>query len=253
MIVGLHPAEAHQLVVRDAQGVPHRAEVLLHQARVEPVMAGRHGRVGREHRLPGHPPDRVVVGIPVPLHPAPHGLERGEGGMAFVQVVDAGHDPQGTDRLHAADPQDDLLPDPGAGVTAVQSARQRPVLRGVFRNVGVEQVEAAAADRQLPDLGEQGPAPGVDTDHDRLAVGADRRLDRQQIDLGRLVLLVLVAVDVEMLAEVALRVEQADGDQGDAEAAGALHVVAGQHTEAAGIDRHRLVDPELRREVDDRL
>jgi hypothetical protein len=64
---------------------------------------------------------------------------------------------------------------------------------------------------------------------------------------------VLVAVDIEMLTEVALGIEQPDRDQGDAQAAGALHVVAGEHAQAAGIDRHRLVNAELGREVDHRL
>ncbi len=63
----------------------------------------------------------------------------------------------------------------------------------------------------------------------------------------------LVAVDVEMLAEIALGVEQADGDQRDSQAAGALDVVAGQDAEAAGINRHRFVDAELGRKIDNGL
>ena len=63
----------------------------------------------------------------------------------------------------------------------------------------------------------------------------------------------LVAVDVELLPEIALVVEQPDCDERDAQAAGALHVVSREHSQAAGVDRNRLVDPELGREVDDRL
>ena len=57
---------------------------------------------------------------------------------------------------------------------------------------------------------------------------------------------------VEVLAEIALVVEQSDGHQRHAEAAGALDVVAGQDAEAAGVDRHRFVDAELGGEIGDR-
>jgi hypothetical protein len=60
-------------------------------------------------------------------------------------------------------------------------------------------------------------------------------------------------VRVEHLAEVAFVVEQADGDDRHAEVAGRLQVIAGQHAEAAGVDRQHLGDAELHAEVGDRL
>ena len=86
-----------------------------------------------------------------------------------------------------------------------------------------------------------------------LAIGVECRLDRQGLDPRLEILLVLVAVDVELLAKVALVVKQAHRDERDAEAAGALNVVAGEHAETSRVDRHRFVDPELGGEVDDRL
>ena len=62
----------------------------------------------------------------------------------------------------------------------------------------------------------------------------------------------LPAVGVEVLAEVALAVEQADADQRQAEVAGALQVVAGEDAEAAGVDRQAFVEAELGGEVGDR-
>ena len=55
-----------------------------------------------------------------------------------------------------------------------------------------------------------------------------------------------------MLLEIALVVEQSDGDQRNAQAAGALDVVAREHAQAAGVDRHRLVDAELEGKIGDR-
>ena len=63
------------------------------------------------------------------------------------------------------------------------------------------------------------------------------------------VALLLPAVGVELLAEVALPVHQADADERDAEAAGRLQVVAGQHAETARVLGQGLGDAELGREV----
>src|SRR5262249_31315469 len=57
---------------------------------------------------------------------------------------------------------------------------------------------------------------------------------------------------LEPLAQVAFAVEEADGDEREAEVGGALQVIAGEDAEAARVDRQRLVDPELGAEVRDR-
>ena len=63
----------------------------------------------------------------------------------------------------------------------------------------------------------------------------------------------LVAVGVEPLAEVALGVQQADGDERQAEIRGRLQVVAGEYAETTAVLRQRLGEPELGREVGDEL
>ena len=80
-----------------------------------------------------------------------------------------------------------------------------------------------------------------------LRLGDERQVE--EVVLG--VALLLPAVHGEVLAEVALAVHQADADERQAEVAGALQVVAGQHAEAAGVDRHALVQAELGAEVGD--
>ena len=252
-IVGLDAAQAHELVVGDAESVAGRPEVLLDQVVVEPVVAGWNGRVRREHRLPGHLADGVVEGIAVALHAAANGLERGEHRVAFVEVVDARHDSHRADRLHAADAQEDLLSDPRPRVAAVEAAGELTILGRVAFDVGVEQEEAHAADRHPPDLGKQRAAPRVDLHLHVLAIGVECGLDRQGLDPRLEILLMLVAIDVELLAKVALVVKQAHRDERDAQTTGALDVVTGEHAETSRVDRHRLVDPELGREVDDRL
>ena len=84
-----------------------------------------------------------------------------------------------------------------------------------------------------------------------LAVGRDRRFDRRVGPVDALVALFLPAVVGHALVEVALRIHEADADERHAEVAGFLAVIAGQHAEAAGVDRQRLVQRELRREIGD--
>ena len=64
---------------------------------------------------------------------------------------------------------------------------------------------------------------------------------------------VLVAVGVERLVKVALMVEQADADEGQAHIAGPLAVVAGKDSEAAGVDRQALMEAELGAEIGDQV
>ena len=52
--------------------------------------------------------------------------------------------------------------------------------------------------------------------------------------------------------EVALRVHEADADERHAEVARLLAVIAGEHAEAAGVNRQRLMQREFGGEVRDR-
>ena len=75
---------------------------------------------------------------------------------------------------------------------------------------------------------------------------------RQLVGVEDGVALLLPAVAVERLLEVAVAVEQADADERDAEVGGRLEVVAGEDAEPAGVLRQHRGDAELGREVRDR-
>ena len=84
-----------------------------------------------------------------------------------------------------------------------------------------------------------------------LAVRPDRR---RRGHLGEVQLLVdrlLPAVGVDLLGEIALRVEEAHADERQPQIAGRLAVIARQDAQAAGVDRQRLVQAEFGREVGD--
>ena len=63
----------------------------------------------------------------------------------------------------------------------------------------------------------------------------------------------LIPIDIKLLPEVALLVEQPHCDQGNPEAAGTFNMVTRQHPKTTGVDRGRLVNPKLSREIDHRF
>ena len=122
----------------------------------------------------------------------------------------------------------------------------------VLRDVACRAGRAARGRPGCARRGTDTSRPGNGTlDQQRRAVRLGFRDQRQVEEVVFRIAFLLPAVDVEVLAEVALAVHQADADERQAEVAGALEMIAGQDAEAAGIDRHALVDAELGREVGD--
>ena len=178
--------------------------------------------------------ERLGEGEPALRDERPCPLEAEEGGVALVHVEHRRLEPERAERPRAADAEHDLLADPVLAVAAVQQVRV----------VGVEQVEAHAPDVRAPDPRRGRLAGEVDLDADGLedepeALGVEAR-----VALG-------LAVALERLLEVALPVEEADPDERDAQVGGRLEVVPGEDAEPARVDRERLAQPELRREVGD--
>ena len=127
-----------------------------------------------------------------------------------------------------------------------------PVGGIVDRDVGVQQQDRHAADLCHPHRRMDRPAGDLDAHDQRLAVRAARASQRQLPGIQVRLRVLLVPVGVDLLAEVAAPVEEADGDEGQRRIGRRLAVVAGQDAEAAGVDLHRLVDAELGAEVGDR-
>ena len=71
--------------------------------------------------------------------------------MALVAVEHLRVDPEGTQRSHAADAEDDLLAQPVVRVTAVQPVGDGDTVGAVAIDVGVEQVQGDLADVGTPD------------------------------------------------------------------------------------------------------
>ena len=85
LIGGMLAAEAHQVLVRDAQLVAQRAEVLFDQVGTEAVVAGGNGRVGGEDDFAWNLAGRGVKVDAFFFHAPADGFEHGETAVAFVQ------------------------------------------------------------------------------------------------------------------------------------------------------------------------
>ena len=159
-----------------------------------------------------------------------------------------GATPSAQQRADAADAEHELLAEPQLAVAAVERARDRAAGLGVAVDVGVEQVEARAADIGPPDLRRDLLARELDPDLERRAIlGVALERHRQPFRVVGGIALDLVARDIEVLAKVPVAVEEADADERHAELGGRLQMVAGEHAEAARVDGQALVHARTRR------
>jgi hypothetical protein len=139
-----------------------------------------------------------------------HSLECGEGGVALVQVEDGRPEAERRERADAADAEHELLPDTRLAVAAVEPIGERARPCRVLGEVGVEQQQRHRADVEPP----HGSLDHLVADLDR-----HRRGGPCESELGRRVQRVELALLPlrDLLAEVALPVEETDADERDTE------------------------------------
>ena len=202
----------------------------------------------RRHRHLAHGVGRLE---PLALDDLPRPLEQGERRVPLVQVEHRRLDADHAERPVAADAEQDLLLDARLLVAAVEARREPLVGLGVGVVARVEQQQVAAAHRHPPDPQPDLALGELDAEAHLPPLGVEHRRRRQVLVVDRLVAVLLPAVLVDELVDVALVIEQPHADDRHAEVAHALQVVAGEHPEAARVDGQRLVEPELGREVGD--
>ncbi len=245
------PVDGHAARVRAPITLEERAGDATDELRVEALVAGRDRGVDREHAVradavPGLVEDRAL------RHGLARPLAQQERRVAFVQVPDRGLDPEPSQRPNAADAEDELLVKPHLAAADVEDVRDRPVGPVVLRLVGVEEQHRHAADLCQVDGDVDVAAGQLDLDVERLALDVDDALHRQALEVVVGIGVLLVAVRVDRLAEVALAVEEADRDERQRHVAGLLGVIAREDAEAARIDAERLIEAVLGAEVGDR-
>ena len=249
-VVARRGAEREEALERQPEVLDEIAEVREQQVVVERVVARRHWRVGRERALRRDRLERDL-GLEPAAHLLAQPLEHQERGMALVHVPDGRRLADRAQRAHAADAEHHLLADAHRVVAAVEAVRDVAIGRGILGTVGVEQDHADASDLGAPQSRDDLAARDRHADRYPAAARIAHRLDRQVARVVVLVLRVLHAVAVDDLGEIALPVQQADTDEIQALVAGGLAVVAGEHAEAARVDREAVVEAVLGAEIRD--
>ena len=235
LVVVAECAECEQLRRVEAGACSERPDVVRDQLLVEDLVACRYRRMCREDARALDLRDRIV-GRYAHLDECTHALDRQERGVPFVHVEDVRLDAERGERTHAANAEQQLLTDAMRAVAGVERVGQP---------FGFEQVERDAADVLAPDGCVNRVAVELDVDvHGLPHETGSRRIDR-------LVPLGLPAGVVDALVEVAGAVEQPDADERDPELRRGFQVVAGEHAEAARVDRQLVGERELHREVGD--
>ena len=167
------------------------------------------------------------------MHPLAGALEGEERDVALVHVPHRRVDAEGPQGADAADAVHDLLAQAHLAAAHVENAGDRPVGRVVQRDVGVEHQHRHEADLHLPHRRVDDAAGEVDGHGEDTAARGLHREHRQAGEVVVGVRVLLEAVRVDRLAEVAGAVEEAHADEGHAEVARRLAVVAGEDAEAA--------------------
>ena len=196
------------------------------------------------HELEGHVEGEVVV-----VDIVNETLQVEQGGVALVAVVEVGLDAELVEHYDAADAEHVFLLDAVLPVAAVEGVCDLAVPLRVAVEVGVEQVELHAAHVDTPHVRVDDASGVGHLEHHRLAVVAEHGLDGQLVEVLRLVVGDLLAVDRERLREVAVFVEEAHGGHVDAAVGGLLDVVAGEHAETARVYLETVAETVLHREV----
>ena len=134
----------------------------------------------------------------------------------------AGWRPSARRARDAADAQHELLVEAHLAAADVEDVRDGAVRVVVVGDVGVQQQHRHPADLGDPDGGGEVAAGQRDRDGQRLADAVQRAQDRQALEVEVRVVVLLVAVRVDRLAEVALAVHQAHADDRQGHVRGGL-------------------------------
>src|ERR1044072_236815 len=121
----------------------------------------------------------------------------------------------------------------------------------VRRNVRVEQVERHAANVGPPNLRANRALADHNLNQQRRTVFGVTLMQRQLRRISFTVQLLLPTDPAESLAKVAIVIEQANRDERQPQVTGGLQMIAGQHTQTAGVKRQRVVHSKLRAKISD--
>ena len=140
------------------------------------------------------------------------------------------------ERFHPADAEDDLLAHPHFQIAAVKFRGDQAILRRVLRRIGIEQVKIDAADLELPDFREDFALQNPHRD-EQVSVAVAHFADREVMEILIQTDRFLHAFLIDLLLEVAVPIEQPDGDKFQIQIARRFAMIARENAETAGVIR----------------
>ncbi len=209
MVRGIHPPDGEKALgvsrgVSDAAEHPHDLVAAVR------LVASGHRSMGGEDQ-PFHDLGPGAVPIAAGGEVLTQQLERGEGRMSLVQVIDGRTDAQRLQGTGAPDPEHRVLREPDRAAAFVEAGRDPPPHDRILRTIGVEQEQRDASDVDAPDLHGDGFVVDRDLDRDPRAgrgVGHRHACERSWVGVGPVLMLPTAGVDA--LVEVAGAIEQPD-------------------------------------------
>ena len=176
-------------------------------------------------------------------------LQVAQSGVSLVAMIDVLLDAQLLEEQHTADAQENLLLEAVLPVTAIKSMGDGLVELGVHLVVGVKKIELHTADVDAPNVCMHLIVHIWNVDDHRRAVLVHLLLNWQRTEVLCFVVGNLLSVHCQALCEIAIAIEEADGTHIDVGVGCFLHIVTGQHTEAAAVYLQGRVDAVLHAEV----
>ena len=248
-VAGTHVQKILQF---EAELTRHAGKVLGHQAALEGIVSGRNRCVGGEHRVRRHHLQRSLETL-ARGNVFAAALENLEGGMPLVAMPYRRREAHRAQRTHATDAENDLLFEAVAPTASIELVGDLLVRALVLGHVAIEQEQADPAGVHLPDVQEHGSTRQLHAHAKGLAIGADRRRQRQFGKIGLHIAVLLLPLAVDRLVEVTLMVKKPDGDERYAVVARSFDMVAGEDAHAARVELQPLVQPEFHTEIGDEI
>ena len=200
--------------------------------------------MGREHRPSAHLPECLVERAPG-RDRVGRELERGERGVALVQMEHRRIEAEGLEQPDPADPEQRVLGQPRLAVRHVQPARDTSVDDVVLRPARVEEIQRHPAHVHPPHLRHHLSSPDRHVDQQGPAVVRRDEGGGQERQIGLDPVVVLPPARIESLVVAPLPVEEADGDHRQPAIRRLLEDVAREDAQTSRVDGEGWMDPVL--------
>ena len=240
-ILRVFASQSQECLARQAEVLRISRQIVADQVRVESFVSRGHRGMRGEY---GGCPDQLargLVGQFIRLHQVTYALQRQKSGVPLVHMADRGFDPENLQCPNAANAEQHFLPDAHILVAPIELGGDHAVVRRVFRDIGIQQIERHAPHLHAPDLSGHIMSGHFHDDPKGIAPGVALEVHGHIIPVVFGIEFLLPSVPVQILLEIALAIEQAHGDQRNSEIAGGFKVISGENAQSAGVNGQALV------------